>query len=304
MTIFHHHYHAFGLKIASPVALPLPVAEPAGASDVHIRFAAVAEALAQPSIQTPFLQIAPGKLWLCTPDGSRIGVRDGAEVTVDVAPAADMALLQLYLTTTCMAALLHQRGILVLHAAAMRVGQGAVLFAGASTSGKSSLAAWFHQRGFEVLADDLCAIDDAGRLLPGPPQLQLWGDVVRKLGLDASVLPRTRPQLERYILPLPAPRGEPLPVRAVYVLKSRNVDHHTLEPLTGVEKFRAIHQNTAHPVFVAGFDLEAAHLERCSTLVRRVEVVRLSRPDAAGYRFGKLFGLIASDLERLGLGAP
>ena len=63
------------------------------------------------------------------------------------------------------AALLQQRGVMTLHASAIETQAGAVLFAGPSGIGKSSLAAALVERGNTMLADDVTGVvlDAAGR---------------------------------------------------------------------------------------------------------------------------------------------
>ena len=69
-----------------------------------------------------------------------------------------------------MGAALHQRGILPLHANAVEIDHRAVAFMGASGAGKSTLAAWFHDQGYPILADDVCVIraDDGAARSPIP----------------------------------------------------------------------------------------------------------------------------------------
>jgi hypothetical protein len=55
------------------------------------------------------------------------------------------------------------------HGAAVRCADGrAVLLPGEGGSGKSTLAAWLSRRGFGFLADDMIALDCAGRVVPWP----------------------------------------------------------------------------------------------------------------------------------------
>ena len=78
--------------------------------------------------------------------------------------------------------ILHQRSLLPLHANAMVVEGRAIGFMGHPGAGKSTLAAWFHDRGFDVLADDVCVVTPGpdGRPLahPGIPRLRLWREAL------------------------------------------------------------------------------------------------------------------------------
>ena len=114
-------------------------------------------------------------------------VRGGREIVVDPAPGADPRVVRLFLLGPALAVLLRQRGLLVLHASGVSLKDGAALFSGASGSGKSSLAAVFHQRGHQVAADDVVALEvkqDTSLVLPAIPQLKLWPDTATALGDD------------------------------------------------------------------------------------------------------------------------
>ncbi len=66
--------------------------------------------------------------------------------------------------------------LLSLHAAAVATSGRAILFAGASGSGKSSLGTKALLQGFEYLSDEFSLLDNAGRVSPFPRPLQ-WGKI-------------------------------------------------------------------------------------------------------------------------------
>jgi hypothetical protein len=110
-------------------------------------------------------------------------VRDGREILVDPDPDAGDALLQLALLGPVLAALLQQRGDLVLHASAVEIDGAAVGFLGGRGAGKSTMAAALLRRGYPLLTDDILAVsleDGSPRVLPGFPQLKLWPDAVAR----------------------------------------------------------------------------------------------------------------------------
>ena len=85
--------------------------------------------------------------------------------------------IEIRLLGTVLAFWLEQRGIPVLHAAAITTPQGAVAFLADSGSGKSTLAAAFVGAGAALLTDDNLAIRQQGDhfwALPGYPQMRVW----------------------------------------------------------------------------------------------------------------------------------
>jgi hypothetical protein len=78
-------------------------------------------------------------------------------------------------TTFAIPLLLHEAGVLVLHAAACTRDGVTVLIAGRSGSGKSSTLLALIDAGWSPLSEDLCAVDQGDehpRVWPGPPWLR------------------------------------------------------------------------------------------------------------------------------------
>ena len=121
----------------------------------------------------------------------------------------------LYLLGSARGALLHQRGLLPLHANAVVLAGRAIAFCGHSGAGKSTIAAWFHDRGDPILADDICAVDGAatGEIIayPGVPRLRLWRDALEKGGREASGYRRSFDSLDKWDVPI-GPPSPPVPL--------------------------------------------------------------------------------------------
>lgn len=117
------------------------------------------------------------------------------------------------------------RGDLPLHAAAVQVGEGAVLLAAPGRFGKTTLAAGFIQAGHRLLSEDISCIRlvPAPSVVPGPAMLRVRRDVLRYLTLDRMHVVAERP--DRISLAVDRPwRGDCQPVRllAVVLLKGES----------------------------------------------------------------------------------
>lgn len=76
--------------------------------------------------------------------------------------------------------LLSQQGKLILHASAVVIPGGAIVFLGESQRGKSTLTASFWQQGFPLLSDDSLLLEENGKGfsgIPSYPGVRLWPDV-------------------------------------------------------------------------------------------------------------------------------
>jgi len=297
-------YYAFGLNIGSELELPpLMPAENITKADVTIMCNDVSTTgLGHAEKSTPFFQCAKDQLWLHVPNIARFLVVDGNSITVGPEKDSDAQSIRLFLLGSCLGAILHQRGMLVLHGNAIRFGDHCVVFAGASGQGKSTLAAAFHQRGHEILTDDVCAVDGQGNVLPGYPQMKLWHDTLTKLDIERSGLSKIRLQVEKFARPLNDGFARtPLPVRAIYILNSHNRDEFLFEPLKGMEKFQPLKHQTYRKGYLDGMALNARHLQLCGKIAGNVHMARITRPNH-GFQLDALVQHILDDLEKNGLG--
>lgn len=162
-----------------------------------------------------------------------------------------------------------------LHAAAVQVGQAALLITAPGRFGKTTLAAAFARSGHRVLTEDICRCEVHGppRVHPGPAVLRLRPDAAAHVG----AIPGARPVFadgERVHLAL-APPGDaaPVPIRAVVALRRQD----------GPDELERLDPAVALPLLWAtSFHLpEAADRARCflgiSALVEQVPMWRLGR---------------------------
>lgn len=170
-------YLVHGLGIRSE--LRLPELQPRRVvPDVHVRLT---------SIDAPAAVRRNELNWLVTPDGAFfcgenavgvVEVRAGKEIRVEPAGSTGNARsLRLLVLGVALRALLHQRGLLVLHASVVAVDGQAVAFMGEHGIGKSTIAAACLEDGLRIVADDIAAIDLSGPvplIHPGAPQLKLY----------------------------------------------------------------------------------------------------------------------------------
>jgi hypothetical protein len=122
-----------------------------------------------------------------------------------------------------LSALLHQRGLVALHASAVSIDGRVAAFVGDKGGGKSTTAAALYRCGHALVTDDILAIRPEGRtveVVPGFPQFKLTPESARALGEDPATLrplsrrspKRARPARDQF-------RAEArLPLAVLYVL--------------------------------------------------------------------------------------
>jgi hypothetical protein len=293
-------YRAFGLLVRSELELPeLLAAE--GEPDLEIRLGSVPARLPEPASAGPHFQASDGDLLFSVEQVARFHATAGRLVIVERINGASAIDLRAYLLGPVLAAILHQRGLLPLHASAIEAGSAAVLFIGPSRCGKSTLAAALARRGYRLLADDVAALLVGGEtilVLPGFPQLKLWADAALRLGERPEKLPRVESQREKYGVAMrEAFCAMPLPLRRAYALEpSAEAAGVSLAPVLGSAKVMLLLANTYRQQFLAPGG-RVPNFEQCATVGASVELVQATRP-AGAESVEALADAIEQDLAR------
>lgn len=293
-------YHAYGLSIASDLECPELLRGNGAAPDVRVRFGPAPAGLASPQAQGVAYQAAPDQFLLDVEHVARFFILSGSEIVIERAPEAADGDIRSFLLGSVIGALLHQRGVLPLHASAIATARGAVAFAGGVGCGKSTLAAAFHRRGYRVLTDDVCAVslDATGNPLvtPAYPQLNLWADALAQIGEAKENLHRRSAQIEKYGRPVTDGFATfPVPLCAVYELRVTNATQPSLARVTGCEKMWLIRDNTFRPSFLAGMAHDEQYLQTALAVAQHIRAVRVSRPSEP-FLLDELVDLVENDL--------
>jgi len=283
-------YVAYGLSIRS--SLPLPeLAAARAAADVIIRLGQVGHLPSETGSTRGQFRTVAEEAYLFWENVGAFLVLEGRAIIADPVPGVEDRVLRLFILGPALGVLLHQRGLLVLHASAVAMEGGAVVFLGGAGWGKSTYAAALYARGHGLMADDVTAVrlDGSGPTVPpGFPQLKLWPEAAAALGASPETLVRLHPQLEKRAYD--ASRGfpeAPLPLTRIYVLAEGA--HHEVEPLRPQEALVELVRHS-YGIRMLQAVRPSSHFRQCAALASTVPVCRLkgrcslaSLPDLARF---------------------
>jgi hypothetical protein len=279
-------YRIGGLTVDCELSLPALRVAATGPADVEVIEGPVPERLAAPIEQTGRWQRDRDSVLLIWPRIGRFLVSRGQRIDFArsaVAPGGDegLALLIPRLLGTVFGTLLHQRGCLVLHGAAVVFDGRAQVICANSGTGKSTLAAALARSGCRLIGDDLCVIAaDPPLVQPDGRYMKLWRDTVDHLGWSERVRGTAAARDEKFYIepPVRAP-DDAVPLGNVHIL--RDADPEALVSLHALDRPAALQALTEHTYRrrlargVAGPD---RYFDSLSSVLRHARVLELSRP--------------------------
>lgn len=280
-----HLYDVFGLRLRSELALPDLVAAQDHSADIDVDVALGDVALAPADAQAVWGLTGSGDRAVLTVHNiARFEIIGGNRIVVDRSTGAASADVRLFLLGSAFGALLHQRGLLPLHANAIQIGHGAAAFMGRSGAGKSTMAAAFLDRGFTLLADDVCVVtsDDGAAPMaqPGLPRLRLWRDAVEASGRRPNDLEIAFAGQEKYVVPTHSVQAaSAVPLGRIYLLGELPTGETgpRIRRLNGVEAVSAIMANIYRGHYLKLLGGSERNYRQCLALVRTVPVFSVQR---------------------------
>lgn len=275
-------YTVHGLTLSSDIEFPELVPS-SGTAHVRVRRGPVPEHLEAPSATGVLFETSPEHYLLRVDQTARYWARRGREVVIEAVPDAPEPYVRLLFLGSVLTAVLHQRGTLVMHAAGALGPQGAVLIAGHSGYGKSTLLAALADRGWLILADDAVAVtlDVSGRPIvqPGFAEIRLWNDAATRLGHSLTCMARPHPGIDKYALSLTSRLCRVAqPLSAIFVLGMHNADHVAVDTIADVERFHTVREFTRNLGVLKGLGMQVPHFHMAAAVASQVPLFRLTRP--------------------------
>jgi hypothetical protein len=205
---------------------------------------------------------------------------------VDVHPFADAGdrEVRLFLLGTAIAAVFYQRGLLMLHASVVDLGNAAVVLCGRPGAGKSTTAAALVAGGGTFVCDDLGRVElRAGRAwaYPSIPRLKLHAEALDMLRAGPTGFERDHYRANKFHVPqTPVAAGTAVPIRGVYLLEWADSGP-DITRLSGLEALQGLVQAaTYRPAVLEPMERLGSYWQQCAAVVAATRVWRVRRPRA------------------------
>ena len=315
----HYRCSIYGLGIIANRDIPGVPPSTVASADVRISFGSLPawlDELSTTQVETSYVadyksecgdpalrvfRVMDGKFYrFCYADRTEFVVdHTGSEVWANWVAPLTLEDTATYLLGPVMGFVMLLRGIVCLHASAIVIGNEAIALVGPAGSGKSTTAAAFAQRGYQVLAEDVVTLDDRDDhflVRPGYPLIRLWPPAVKALWGSESYLPPLTPNWDKCYLDLQERfQGEPLPLAAIYQLGERRHDRIAacIEPLERADGLMSLIANT-YATKLMDKQMRAREFELLTRVLNKVPVRRVT-PHADLGRIQELCERILSD---------
>ena len=235
-----YYYQAYGLvlQLTFPCLALSPAPENA-VPDVIMTEGPVRTYIYEPDAKRPRWQAKSGVfLWRGGRDVGLFLVETGSRITLERGPKAVDHLLELHFMHQVLAAVLRQRGMVVLHGSSALAPGGGVVLCGISGSGKSTTLAALINQNCKMISDEITALrageDGAVQIEPGSSQFHLCEDAAERLVENNAGMPRNPWNKDKVEVRAPEAVAVGCALSAIYLLTADNSgDELAVQPISG-----------------------------------------------------------------------
>ncbi|CAM4251914.1 hypothetical protein EWU23_09220 [Cytophagaceae bacterium 50C-KIRBA] len=281
-----YQYSSFGLLIQSDLEFPEFVDCHFEYPDLIISIGKVPSKLKfSPLIEEPHECINDREYYLEVENVAKYYAFDGRELIVEYNSEADKRTIRIYLLATVMAAILHQRNSIPLHASSIKWKDGLVVISGESGAGKSTTVSGLLKSGYSIFSDDVLVLkqdeDQEVAALASYPLIKLWDDAIQKLQseLFESRDFVVKPGYEKFGFFFHEHFDvNPYYIKLILVLKIKEVNHIEYKELQGGEAFKEFMAQSYRPNLLHSNALRALNYAMLVSILKNAKLVVVHRP--------------------------
>ena len=228
-------------------------------------------------------QISEAGFMLDITNVARYLLKPNNELLVDPYEGADPSAIRLFILSAIISVLIYQNNMMAIHSSSVIIKDQAVIIAGDSGAGKSTVALGLHNKKYEILNDDITTVffDDISQpfVYPGNRHLRLWPKSLNDFGYKESEFQKIRPEVEKFSFPLLRSKNiDPVSLKAIFLINSEEIEEIEKKKLKGIELFENLKQSTFSYKLVKDLRKEAVQFKLCATLANKIPVFQITRP--------------------------
>jgi hypothetical protein len=280
-------YVVYGLKLKSEIEFPELIGteslSPYDPTPVEIFKGDVPHDLANAETSVEGYRILKDTALFVMTGTARFLITDGKFIRVASEAGHEPSWLRIVLLSGALGILLHQRGLLPLHASAVVSNNICIAFGGNSGVGKSTLASGLSKHGLKVLTEDKLVLRPTASgwmAWPGIPFLHLSAKSAEHSGLGTTTQTSTSPRVGKYIH-LDRVRFDLAPrlLKVLYLMNwSPPGSEPTIKKLSPSEAFFDLRASSSLQGLISTMRREALFLQWATDLLKNISVFRFSRP--------------------------
>lgn len=280
-----YYYHLYGCLLESDLEFPQLVKAECNSKVPDIRFVSgmMPDELLQKAEQKIYYEFGEKFSWLFN-QTCIFYVEDGRTITYYLKPEGKVNYLQSYLLGFGASMLFLQRGEMAIHCSALHNGTEAILIAGESGSGKSTITNYYLENGWQLMADDMAVVkydkEKGAMVYPAFPYQKLCRNVVVERGYDFNEVIYINEFKDKFLVPY---RGEfsleGRPLKKFLMLNVHSGDEVIVQEIQGIGKLHICANNLFLRHLLGKQKYSPRIGQKCLELIANVDVHVIVRPN-------------------------
>lgn len=281
-----YYYWAYGLTIKSEMEFPELLALPENEfNDIEL-VCGIAPEHNQENLHDvkKNIYISSDAYKLILPDVATYWAENGNSIIIQPVLLADRSKVRLFCLSNVFAAILNQRGIIPIHAAALKVNNRLVLICGHSGAGKSTLVGDLKSRGFSVFSDDVCVpetnLSNQILMYSSYPMMKFWDETIKRLPNLGEPDVQLRPDVNKFgfYFHEQFDNSPKQPVMVFFLEKLEDLQQVEVQEVKGFKLFQYLESNAYRGEYLGAFDLREKHFDFFSNLANQLRGFVIKRP--------------------------
>ena len=279
-----YYYHIYGCLLKTDLEFPQLVKAEQGIPDIVFVSGSMPEEILYKAEHKIYYEFGDEFSWLYN-QTCIFTVENGKKITYYLKPEGKVKYLQSYLLGFGLSMLFLQRGEMAIHCSALHNGKEAVLIAGESGSGKSTITNYYLEHGWKLMADDMAVVKydrENGRTVvyPAFPFQKLCRNVVIERGYSFDEVIYVNEHKDKFLVPC---RGEfdltGKPLKKFILLNVHPGDELVTQEVQGIGKLQVCVNNLFLRHLLGQKKYAPRIGQKCLELIANVDVHIIARPE-------------------------